>query len=100
MYCECKERDWKLFRKKLPGWQENAIENMNQNYIRILQSDLLPSEKFDQLEKQMSKDRKKASYSVDLKRSMLLDNLFLVLREKAITLNDLNGFSEYLSKFC
>lgn len=31
-----KEKDWKLFRKKLPGWQENYMARMNREYEEIL----------------------------------------------------------------
>ena len=45
------EQDWKLFRKKLPVWQEAYIGKVIEEYKSILQKDLLPSEKFWELEK-------------------------------------------------
>ena len=46
------ERDWKLFRAKLPEWQENYMDKLNKEYTEILNSDKLPSEKFWELEKE------------------------------------------------
>lgn len=34
-----KESDWKLFRKKLPGWQERYMDCLNREYIQILSGD-------------------------------------------------------------
>ena len=34
---QVKEKDWKLFRQKLPLWQEAHMDKLNQEYIRILQ---------------------------------------------------------------
>ena len=33
------ENDWKLFRKKLPKWQEQYIDQMNKEYQEILAQD-------------------------------------------------------------
>ena len=29
----CSEKDWKLFREKVPGWQESFMERLNREYI-------------------------------------------------------------------
>ena len=44
------ESDWKLFRKKLPGWQEVYMGKLNQEYAAILAGSGLASEKFWKLE--------------------------------------------------
>ena len=51
---QVKERDWKLFRQKLPLWQEAYMDKLNQEYIRILSGEGLASEKFWELEKLIS----------------------------------------------
>lgn len=33
---EFNESDWKLFRTRLPIWQENHMEKLNQKYIALL----------------------------------------------------------------
>ena len=37
------ERDWKLFRKYLPDWQENYMEKLIKDYIEFLKGDGLAS---------------------------------------------------------
>lgn len=46
-----KESDWKLFRERVPYWQETYIAKLNCEYIEILNSDRLASEKFWEIEK-------------------------------------------------
>lgn len=40
------EKDWKLFRSKLPGWQEAYMEKLNQEYIELLSEEGNASDKF------------------------------------------------------
>ena len=47
------ESDWKLFRKKLPGWQEAYMDKLNQDYIRLLTGPGDASDKFWELEKRI-----------------------------------------------
>ena len=51
-----KEQDWKLFRKKLPLWQESYMDKLNQEYIRLLSGEGLASDKFWELEKRIKED--------------------------------------------
>ena len=48
---EVTESDWKLFRKKLPGWQEAYMDKLNQEYIQLLTGTGDASDKFWELEK-------------------------------------------------
>ena len=52
------ESDWKLFRKKLPGWQEVYMGKLNQEYSAILAGIGLASEKFWKLEKRINSDKR------------------------------------------
>ena len=52
------ESDWKLFRKKLPGWQEAYMEKLTQEYAAILTGPGLASEKFWKLEKRINSDKR------------------------------------------
>ena len=45
MYVPTKD-DWKLFMKKVSGWQERYMGELVQEYIELLQSDKGASEKF------------------------------------------------------
>ena len=43
---EISKRDWKLFREKLPGWQESYMEKPCTEYIKLLSRDSDASDKF------------------------------------------------------
>ena len=90
------EQDWKLFRAKLPKWQENYMDRLNKEYKEILNSDKLPSEKFWELEKRIFNDKKHVGVTAVMSRSRFLDNIYSLLSEGAITKNDLSDFSEEL----
>ena len=36
---EMSKRDWKLFREKLPGWQENYMARLIKEYISLLSAE-------------------------------------------------------------
>ena len=88
------EKDWKLFRKKLPGWQEDYMENLCKEYAGILSSSKNASDKFWELEKRIKEDKKDVGVSAQMSRSMMLENITALLLEGAITIEDLDGFSE------
>ena len=58
------------------------------------QKDALPSEKFWELEKRINSDKKCAGVYVVRSRSRLFENILNLAAEKAITMEDLEGFSD------
>ena len=58
---EVSKRDWKLFREKLPGWQESYMERLCKEYVELLTCDKKGSERFWALEERIKKDRKALS---------------------------------------
>ena len=56
---ECKEKDWKLFRKRLPVWQSNYMEKLFVKYEKIFDSDLDAGERFWTVFERMKKDSRK-----------------------------------------
>lgn len=40
------KQDWKLFKEKLPGWQEAYMDKLNREYMEILNGEGNPSDKF------------------------------------------------------
>lgn len=52
------ERDWKLFRSKIAGWQETYMDKLNKEYMVILNGDGNASEKFWKLEERIKEDKK------------------------------------------
>lgn len=51
------EQDWKLFKEKLPGWQETYMDRLNQKYMKILNGEGNPPDKFWRLEKRIKEDK-------------------------------------------
>ena len=66
MQKEFKETDWKLFRKKLPGWQEAFMAELNKEYISILSRDQNASDNFWELEKRIREGRLKWIVEINL----------------------------------
>ena len=93
---QVKEQDWKLFRKKLPFWQEAYMDKLNQEYIRILSGESLASEKFWELEKRIRMDKKSVGVVADMRRSQMYSILVSLLVNEIIREDDLDGFSEEL----
>lgn len=88
------KQDWKLFREKLPKWQEAYMQRLCKEYIEILSSEAEGSEKFWALEKRIKEDRKSPGVIVSMSRSDLTYIVLGLLKDEAITLKDLEDFSE------
>lgn len=95
---QTKEQDWKLFRKKLPLWQEAYMDKLNQEYIRLLSGEGLASDKFWELEKRIRTDKKSVGVVADMRRSQMYSNLLSLLVNEIIREDDLDGFSQELSE--
>ena len=93
---DCLESDWKLFRKRVPVWQENYMAKLMEEYREILDSEKSPSEKFWALENRLLEDRKCPGVVIDLRRSTMRNALFRMLSQGVIQHGDLEGFSQEL----
>lgn len=89
------ERDWKMFRKKLPQWQERFMNRMIKEYTEILnQRGKDSSDIFWELDARMRHDKKLSGVVVwDMRRSNMYEHLIELLWEDAITVEDLSEFS-------
>ena len=89
------EKDWKLFRKNLPEWQEAYMGKLVEEYKEILNSDKLPSDKYWALEGRLKSDKRTPGVAItDISRSNFYDHLVSLLRYKVITMDDLKDFSD------
>lgn len=52
------KQDWKLFRARLPGWQEAYMDKLNREYIALLSEDGAASDKFWRLAERMKADKR------------------------------------------
>lgn len=93
---QVKESDWKLFRKRIPEWQERYMEQLCAEYSVLLAGKGLASDKFWELDKRIRQDRCSSGVCVDMRRSMMRLDLVMLLRDGSITFRDLEGFSDDL----
>ena len=93
-----RESDWKLFRKKLPAWQEAYMDRLNQEYAALLTGPGAASDKFWELDKRIREDKTHVGVIARMSRSEMYYNLLALLNEGAITREDLQEFSEDLKE--
>lgn len=93
------EKDWKLFRKKLGSWQEAYMDKLIEEYKDILNSDTSSSDKYWSLRKKIYEDYKSPGVLArDVSRSNMLWILLGLLQDQAITMDDLDVFSDELKE--
>lgn len=90
------ESDWKLFRSKIADWQEAYMEKLNKEYIELLSAEGSASDKFWALEKRIREDKKACGVQCEMKRSNQFYIMRSLLNEGAITMEDLDDFSDDL----
>ncbi|MDD6072431.1 MAG: hypothetical protein PUC12_16715 [Clostridiales bacterium] len=96
---EISKKDWKLFREKLPLWQENYMAQLNKEYIALLSSeDKKASEKFWELQNRIKKDRKHPGVIMEMSKSQAIWNIVDLMRLDVITYEDLADFSDDLKQ--
>ncbi len=92
------EKDWKLFRSKIADWQEAYMEKLNQEYVAILTGEGNASDKFWEIEKRIREDKKDCGVQCEMSRSNQFYIMLSLLKEGAITLDDLEDFSDDLKE--
>ena len=91
------ERDWKLFRKMLPEWQERHMTKLLDEYMALLTSQDCPSEKFWALHDRIKDDKKSPGVIVNgSRRSSMTFELVQLVMDGVISVDELDGFSEDL----
>ena len=93
---EISKKDWSLFREKLPLWQEAFMGKLNQEYIAIMSKEGNPSDSFWELEKRIKQDVRRPGVRMELRKQQLPYSLSALVNDGAITLDDLDGFSDEL----
>ena len=88
------EKDWKLFRKRLPEWQKRHMQSLLDEYAAIIAGDGDAAAKFWELKERLKKDVRHVGVQAEMSRSRMVLNLMCLLYEKAIKMSDLDGFSD------
>ena len=93
------KKDWKLFREKLLGWQENYMEGLIKEYVNFLNDDTkYSSEKFWKLEKRIKEDKRYPGVIMEMSKSEAIWDIVRLIRLNVITYDDLSDFSEELQQ--
>lgn len=93
---EISKADWKLFKEKVPEWQERYMEKLVQKYVKLLTSPGDASEHFWELEKRIRNDKKHPGVMMQLEKGEAIWDIAILIRKRVITVKDLDGFSQEL----
>lgn len=93
---EITKADWKLFRERVPEWQERYMEKLLQKYVKLLTSPGDASEHFWELEKRIRNDKKHPGVMMQLEKGEAIWDIAILIRKRVITVKDLDGFSQEL----
>ena len=93
---EPSKKDWKLYREKVPGWQENYMERLIEDYVSYLSSTEPASTKFWTMEKRMRQDKKTPGVCIEISKGNMIFDLVRFLQDEVIVFSDLDEFSEKL----
>jgi len=93
---EISKVDWKLFREKVPEWQELYMERLTKKYIELLSSPGNASDHFWELEKRIRNDKKHPGVILEMNKSEAIWDIAILIKKKVINLKDLEGFSQEL----
>ena len=89
------KKDFKLFLKLLPDWQEKYMEKLNKEYIEILSKEGYASINFWELEKRIKEDKRYPGVRItNLDKSNFDIYVLIFIRDKLITEDDLKDFSD------
>lgn len=93
------KKDWKLFRERLSGWQENYMKGLVKEYVDFLNDDTKhASEKFWELEKRIKEDKHHPGVIMEMSKSDAIWDIVRLIRLKVITYDDLSEFSDELQQ--
>ena len=98
MQAQVNESDWKLFRKKLPEWQESYMDRLNREYAALLAGSSSAADKFWELEERINNDKQHVGVVARMSRSNMYHNILALLEDEVITLDDLSDFSKELKE--
>jgi len=85
--------DWKLFQERLPGWQENYMGRLLEEYIDLLKGSGNPSDRFWKLEKRIKDDKKDPGVQMSLDKGEAVWDIACLVNRNVISMDDLKGFS-------
>ena len=95
---EPSKKDWKLYREKVPTWQEHYMERLIKKYIDYLSGVELASTKFWEMEKRIRHDKKTPGVCIELNKGDMIFDLIRFINDGVIEFDDLDEFSDELKE--
>ncbi|WP_312699361.1 multidrug transporter [Sedimentibacter sp.] len=95
---ELTKKDWKLYREKISGWQEDYMERLVERYSELLSGNLPASSKFWELEKRINTDKRTPGVRIELKKSTMIWDIVSLIGDGVINFDDLDEFSDELKE--
>ena len=93
---EISKKDWKLYRERLPEWQEHFMERLSKEYIELLSAPGNASDHFWELEERIRKDKKNPGVLLNVTKSNAIWDIAVFVGRGIITMDELDGFSQDL----
>lgn len=93
---EISKADWKLYRERLPEWQEHFMEELVKEYIELLNSPGNASDHFWKLEERIKNDKKNPGVLIEVRKSDALWDIAMFIKRKIINMDSLDEFSDDL----
>ena len=90
---EISKKDWKLYRERLPEWQEHFMERLLKEYTELLNAPGNASDHFWELEERIRKDKKNPGVLLDVRKSNAIWDIAAFVGRGIITMDELDGFS-------
>lgn len=93
---EISKSDWKLYRERVPEWQEHYMERLTKEYVNLLSGPGKASDHFWELEKRIKRDKKNPGVLIEMRKSEAIWDIAAFVGRGIITMDELEGFSESL----
>ena len=90
---EISKKDWRLYRERLPEWQEHFMERLVKEYMELLSAPGNASDHFWELEERIHKDKKNPGVLLDVRKSNAIWDIAAFVGRGIITMDELDGFS-------
>ena len=90
---EISKKDWKLYRERLPEWQEHFMERLTKEYIELLSAPGNASDHFWELEERIRQDKKNPGVLLNVTKSNAIWDIAVFVGRGIITMDELDGFS-------
>ena len=95
---EIENFDWKLFRRKLPVWQNRYMERLCCDYREMLSAEGDPAEKFWKLEERIRKDKRHPGVVLEMRKDNVLMSVVTLVNDKVIEFEEISEFSEHFKE--